>query len=394
MPVKKWWRTPDRAGKLEVPAVCLGNALGGCGSGTVPLWVAATIASGLLSTSRVGWLASGELFSMAVSALAVSAWGRRGNPRTIAAVSASAAVIANVVSMFPMARTLVIGRLASGLAMGVLQASLTGVAARRPDAQRVLALMQAVFVLLASIILFVSPYLIGRFGAAGLFAVFAGIGMIALLGALVGLPATRAANPEVAYARSTLRLAPLLSCLALGTMIMGVNVIWVYIIAIGSALGMDAHTLGVVLAFVLPLAMLGPIAAHRLSERIGLLCPLVFGLVLMAIDGFFIVIAASPILFCIATSALIMAGFFCVPYAIAQVGRLDASGSFGSAAPVFMMIGNAMAPAIGSKLANAARFEALAVLTALCMALCIALFSVAAGLGYTKVVLRERDEAG
>jgi predicted MFS family arabinose efflux permease len=383
-----------RTGRLELPAICLGNALGGCGSGTIPLWVAATVGGGLLSTSRVGWLASGELFSMAISALAVSAWGQRASPRAIAAVTASVAVVGNVVAMFPTADTLVIGRLLSGLAMGALQASVTGVAVRRPDGQRALALMQAAFVLLASVVILVFPDLVGRFGVAGLFGIFAGVGLIMLVASLIGLPVATISTTVATRARSPLKLPPILGCLALGIMILGVNSVWVYIIAIGNALGIDAHTLGVVLAVVLPLSMLGPLAAHRIGERVGLLRPLVFGLALMAMDVFFLVSSASPVLFCITTSALIMLGFFCVPYAVALLSRLDASGRFASAAPAFMMIGNAIAPALSGKLAGAARFEALAVLACSCMALSVVLFSVSAGLGHVKVALRDGGKAG
>jgi hypothetical protein len=379
--------------RLEVPAVCLGNALGGCGSGTIPLWVAATIGGGLLSTTRVGWLATGELFSMAVSALAVSAWGRRGSPRAIAATAASVVAVGNVIAMFPAADTLVIGRLLSGVAMGALQASVTGVAARRSDAQRVLALMQAALVFLASVVLFVSPELIGRFGAAGLFGVFAGVGVMTLVAALAGLSSAPAASsPGVTHTTSALKLAPILGCIALGIMALGQSIVWVYIVTIGNALGIGKHTLGVILAIVLPLGMLGPIAAHRLGERVGLLWPLLLGLALMATDELFIVTADSPILFCLTTSALIMLGFFCAPYAIALLSRLDVSARFSSAAPAFLMIGGALAPALGSKLAGAGRFETLAILAASCMGLSLVLFSAAAGVDDTKVRLDEGSE--
>ena len=384
----------DLTAKLEVAAVCLGNALAGCASGTIPLWVAVTIDSRLLSTSRVGWLASGELMLMAVSAVAVSAWGRRSGPRTTAAIAASVTVVANVVAMFPVASTLVIGRLLSGLGMGALQASVTGVAARRPDAQRVLALMQAALVFLVSVVLFVSPDLIGQFGAASLFAIFSGVGLMTFVATLIGLPTLTVSAAVDVRATSALRLAPILGCVALGTMVLGQNTVWVYIIAIGTALGITPHTLGIVLAVVLPLAMLGPIAAHRLGERVGLFWPLLIGLVLMAVDVFFIVIATSPILFCITTATLITTAFFCAPYAIALVGRLDASGRFSSAAPAFAMTGGAIAPALSSKLAGAARFEALALLAASCMAASMLLFFAAAGLGVTKLTLQERPEVG
>jgi predicted MFS family arabinose efflux permease len=365
---------------LEVAAVCLGYTLAGCASGTIPMWVAASIEGGLLSTLHVGYLASGELSFMAISALAVSALGRRVSPRTLAAVAASVAVAANIVAMSPAAATLVIGRLLSGLAMGALQATIIGVAARKPDAQRVLALMQVVFVSLVSVVLLVSPYLIGRFGAAGLFAILVGIGMVSLVAVLIGLPAAAASGPVVTRATGTVKLVPVLACVALGIMALGQNTVWAYIVTIGKALGIDAHTLGGVLALVLPLAVLGPIAAHRLGERVGLLWPLLFGLVLMVIDSFLIVGAASPILFCITTLGFIMSALFCTPYAIALLSRLDLSGRFSSAAPAFLMIGGAMAPALGSKLAGTARFEALAGVAASCIALSMVLFSAAAGL--------------
>jgi predicted MFS family arabinose efflux permease len=275
-----------------------------------------------------------------------------------------------------------------------MQASVTGVAARRPDAQRVLALMQAAFVLLASVILFVSPYLVGRFGAAALFGILACVGVVTLVVSLTGFPADIVLDPVAPRATSGLKLPPILGCIALGMMILAVNTVWVYIITIGNSLGIDAHTLGIALAVVLPVAMFGPVAAHGLGERAGLIWPLLSGLVLMAVDCFLVVMAASPIVFCITTSALIMGGFFCAPYAIALISRLDPSGSFSSAAPAFMMIGNAIAPALGSRLAGAARFEALAVLGASCMALSIVLFSVAVGLDDTRIPVREGGKTG
>jgi predicted MFS family arabinose efflux permease len=383
-----------RIRRFEVPAICLGNALGSCAAGTIPLWVAATLKSGWLSSSRIGWLASGELLAMAISALAVSVWGRRTKPRTVAVIAALVAATANVIAMLPMAEALIIGRLLSGFGKGALQGTLTGIAARRPDAQRVLALMQAVFVLLASLLLVVSSDLVDRFGVAGLFGIFASVGVMSFAGALIGLPASSVPDISVTSVARTRRTAPILACLALGMMILGVNTIWVYIVTIANSLGIESHTVGVVLAVVLPLAMLGPAAAHRLGERAGLLRPLLIGLTLMAMDGFFIVTAAPPFLFCVATSVLVMFGFFCVPYAIALLSRVDASGSFASAAPAFMMIGNAMAPALGGKLAGAGRFEAVALLSASCMALSIALFCAAVGLGAANMVLRQRGEAG
>jgi len=130
--------------------LCLGYAIGGCDNSGIRLWVAALVKSGSLSSAQVGWLASGELFSLAIGVLAISASGSRINARWVAAIGAATLAAANCLALFPSTQTLVIGRLLSGLASGAVQASVIGIATRRPDAQRMLALMIAATVVLMS----------------------------------------------------------------------------------------------------------------------------------------------------------------------------------------------------------------------------------------------------
>lgn len=374
-----------RIARLEVPALCIGNAVGSCGAAVIPLWVAAVLKTGALSTTEVGWLASGELSALAISVLAVSAWGKHGSPRRVAAFAASAVVAANVVAMLSAVQTLVIGRLLSGLAWGALLASVTGGAARRLDAQRVLALMQAAMLVLTSVVYLVSPMLLGRFGPAGLFAILAGLGVVMLSAALVGLSDAATTASVVVRAASVHILPPIIGCVALATAYIGQNTIATYIIVIGNAHGIDARTMSIVLAIAAPLAMLGPFAAHRLGERLGLLRPLILGQLLLAIDILCLVRAASPILLCLSTAAFSLLAVFSVPYAITLLSRLDASGRFASAAPAFMLVGAAIGPALGSKIIDTTGFQTLALVAASCITVGIALFMVAASLGDIKV---------
>jgi len=279
--------------------------------------------------------------------------------------------------MLPSVQALVIGRLLSGLAMGALLASATKIAACRRDAQRVLTLMQALGILLMSAIYFVSPALFGRFGSAGLFATFSIVGSVMIVAALVGLP--RATDtPPVTYLAGSRVLSPLLACLALAIVYAGHNSIWTYIVSIGATLGFDARTVGTVLAVAPPLALLGPLAAHLIGERAGLLRPILVSLGLLAINIWFLVDATSQILFCIYTAALHVWMLFCMPYAIALLGRLDSTGRFASSAPAFMMGGGAAGPALGARIISADRgFHALALVAALTVMAGIVLFSLA-----------------
>src|ERR1700682_4292164 len=126
---------------MEVPALCLGNAVGFIGAGSIPLWVAALLKADRLSAIQVGWLASGESFCLAGGVLATSAWGRRASPRHIAVTAAAVIAMANAIAVFPWVEALIVGRLLSGFAMGALLAPVTRIAVRRSDAQRVLSLM-------------------------------------------------------------------------------------------------------------------------------------------------------------------------------------------------------------------------------------------------------------
>jgi predicted MFS family arabinose efflux permease len=333
----------------------------------------------------VGWLASGELFSITISVLVMAVWGNRVSPRRLAAVAALAAIVANLVAMYPSVKTLVLGRLLSGLALGAVVASIVGVAARRPDAQRAFSVMQTATVLLMSVIYFMAPSLIDRFGLSGLFAVLAGVSAAALVTALVGLPAVVVVPTVAARALTGRKFAPLMGCLALAIVFAGQVTVTTYIITIGNELGFDTHTMGTLLAIAIPLAMIGPLAAHGLGERLGLLRPLLLGLALLAIDILFLVNAASPILFGVLMATDFLLPLFCVTYALALLSRFDASGRFATAAPAFMMIGGAVGPALGSRLIGTTGFETLALVAASCMVAGIALFAIAACLTDVKV---------
>jgi predicted MFS family arabinose efflux permease len=149
--------------------------------------------------------------------------------------------------------------------------------------------------------------------------------------------------------------------------------------------------MGNMLAFILPLAVLGPAAAHMLSERQGLLRPLFFGLFVVAVDFFLLVNARSPVLFCAYVAVLYIAAMFFWSYAIALVGRVDSSGRFASAVPAFMMIGGAGGPALGGKLIGMFSFQALAVMAALCVIVGMWLFILTPRLAAIKVpVLAQR----
>ena len=360
----------------EILALCLGNALGFMTSGAIPLWVDAEIKGGSLMATWVGWLASGELFAMAVGVLCLSVW--RAPPKRTAIIASIGAIAANLIATLTMPWTLALGRIASGLALGAVLSSVNRVAARRPDAQRVLSLMQAGMVVLVSVAFLAGPALIARFSVSGLFGLYAAISAFMVLAAF-GLPDRvqgDAAYPA-AQGQNRFALQAVVACIALGIAFLGHNDLWAYIVTIGKGLGIEAHALGTALALVPPLAMLGPIAAHRLGNRAGLLPPLIVALAIYIADAFVLIRAENVIVFCMTASVINIVMLFITPYSIALIGRLDPTGRFAGAAPAFMMIGGSIGPAVGSRLVGAGRFNPLALVASVSIAVSMTLFALA-----------------
>jgi predicted MFS family arabinose efflux permease len=370
-----------RVSKAEVVTLCLGNALGFCGPAVMPLWVAYLMHGDLIAPRHVGWLASCELFLIAMGSLLISTARRAPAPRIVGAVAGAAVVIANILASFTDIRCLIAGRLLSGLSMGALLGVVNGVAARRADAHRVLALMQGSMVALLSVIYFAAPTLMGRYGLAGLLLNFVIVGTLFSVAAWMALPPSAARYVGSPTSGQSRWLAPTMGCLGLSGALISQNTVWTYIIAIGADRGFDSRTMGTLLALCGPLYMLGPIVARLLGERSGLKPPLLAALAIIALDLLLIPHIHSLVVFGICTTMLNALILFSVPYAITLLGRLDPTGRFSSAAPAFMMIGAAVGPALGSNMAVAGRFTPLVTLAAAIAVGSIILFQLATSVG-------------
>ena len=372
--------------RFELPALCIANTLSACSIGAQSLWVAALVRSGSLSISAVGSLASGELFTSAIASLAVSAWGQRASPRRMAVVASALATIANLVAMVPSLPALVMGRLLAGVAVGTLVANIYGIAARRQDAQRVFSIMPAAAIAAAGGMYFISGTLIGRYGPAGLFALLACLSAASLAATLRGLSDLSAVSAapgstQIRLTRDAVKTAPLLASLALLATVIGLSPIGPYVVLIGSKSGVSVGTIGTILGVTTPLVIAGSLAARALGERVGLLSPLLFSIVALAIDLCFLVIAGSPIPFSLCLAVYFLSGGFFNPYAMALLSRTDPSGRFASAAPAIFLVGSAAGPKIGSTIISLWSFQMLAPFTATLLIIGVCLYSIAARVG-------------
>jgi predicted MFS family arabinose efflux permease len=356
-----------------VLALCLGQAIGAAAETVQPIWVAAILKSGSLTTSQVGWLASAELFFVATGALAVSLFARRSAPRSLMLVAALLVAVFNTVALGSGYVPLVIGRLLSGVGSGMLLALVLRVAVRRKQAQRLLAGMQLTVVLLAIVLFLISPNLIDRFGHRGLFAVLAMIGVAELVAAAFGLrhisgSPTKASN----HSRPSL-LAPILICVGIAVVNCAFTTVWTFIVTIGTDLGFTGRSVSHAVALAQPAALIAPAVATILGERVGVLRPMLGSLVVVAAAAFLLLSASSALWFGAFVAVVIFGATFYVPYVLTFLGRADRSGSIVSAAPVTFLIGAAVGPTLGAHLLSHS-FNSIAVVSALLFLAAIPLF--------------------
>jgi predicted MFS family arabinose efflux permease len=345
----------------EIAAIALGNTVGASVGAAQILYVAAIIRAGALTPVEVGWIASAELLANALSALIGAAWFQGRSPRMMAVGAALVVAASNGVAMAPSMSIFVVARIVSGAAMGTLLAACVGVAARKQHSQRTFATMQIISVCLNSAYFFLSTWLVDRLGLRGIFAY---IIVLAIASALVSANhlsiAGWNATPSATTAAATAKRAPFLACLAMATVAMGMTSVATFFAVIGNDLGLNNRVMSVLLGATLPLGLIGSFSARLLSDRFGLIRPLLCALLLIASVYPFLVRASSPIAFSTCLSVLDMAAFFYIPYAYALISHFDPSGRFASASSAFIMLGGAVGPALGAHLISLSHLSILA----------------------------------
>jgi len=344
-------RSSERALKpAEVALLCIGSSAGMCGALTVPLWVGAIIGAGLLPASVVGGLASAQAFAMGVGIFGVVAFTPRLRLRWVFIALGLLSSGANLIAMLGTFPSLLFGRVISGLAAGALLAIMTRVGASRPNAQRVLALMEIAAVALGSIVYFIAPNITQVFGAPGIFALLVVVGLLTAVSSVLPAPAfddASAVRQRRPGRATTHWVAAATLAVGWAMVLVAQSSVSTYIVTIGDKLGIHGQVMGAVLSIALPAAALGPVLGHWLGVRLGHYLPIMLGQAALAINLAWLPHAsAHPVFQALAVGLNLWVGFG-GPYVGALFGRLDKSGRFAGASPAIGMAGATIGSGLG-----------------------------------------------
>lgn len=281
---------------------------------TAPAVAAQLASEWQLTPAEIGYLFSAELGAMSLATLPAWWWMSRLNWRRVALCACAVFLVANLVSAaVSQYETLLIARFIASLAGGTLMILCISCAAGTANPSRVYAFWVLGQLLLGMVGLLVLPALFASFGLKVVYLILAAI-MLCCLPLVPAFP--QRFQPMSASSRQSPAAAPRRKLCA----------VWTFIGTIGSAAGLTAAQIGMVLAAATVCGIIGAggaaLRGTRRPDRIPVW--LGYGLLILSI----VLLVSHPLLVRFALAALLFkfTWTFVLPFILARVAGLDNNG--------------------------------------------------------------------
>jgi predicted MFS family arabinose efflux permease len=330
----------------ETTAVIVAALLGEYSLLIMPFIVTAMMQGYGLNELDAGNLVSVQLLTMGIAGILVSYSFRRVPARFIVTGAAIVIVGANALCAFGATNsTLVTGRSLTGLGEGSLMAAAGAIAAGVANPHRLFSLLGLVIAGVAAAALIVTPFLFDAVGPRGVFWLLA-CSPLAALATVRWLPKRAIVGDDVPKL-GALRISgalPVLSAFAL--LWIGASALWVFAELIGAQQGLSLGQVGTCLAIAQVAGILGPLAAHRYGDRLGLPVSIAVGSAVMAVAGLVMIYGNGSLTYTAATSFLSIGSMFLAPCFRSLMARIDGAGSVVAMSVAFYTFGFGVAPAL------------------------------------------------
>jgi predicted MFS family arabinose efflux permease len=330
----------------ESAAIMVAALLGEYSLLIMPFIITAMMQSYGLDESSAGNLISVQLVSMGIAGILVSYLLRHVPARRI--VIGAAVFIAGANALCAIgagAPTLLVGRCLSGLGEGSMMAAAGAIAAGVSNAHRLFSLLGLAIAGVAAAALILTPFLFEILGPRGVFWLLA-CSPLAALAAARWLPDKVAAGADVPKlgAFKVRGATPVLASFAL--LWVGASALWVFAELIGAAHGLSLGQVGSYLAAGQVAGIVGPLAAARFGEQLGLRASIAGGSAVMAAAGLVMVYGSGAACYAGGAAFLSIAVMFLAPCFRSLMARLDATGSVVAMSVAFYTFGFGLAPAL------------------------------------------------
>ncbi|MDB5581477.1 MAG: hypothetical protein JWR80_6653 [Bradyrhizobium sp.] len=317
-------------------------------TGLLPLLVDGFVRVGGLSPQAAGLCITAEMLGQAVGAALVFFLTRRVDSRYLLAATLLLILAGNAITIAPLsfpflltARAIAgIGGGMSGVCMGLL--------AQTGGAERNIASVNAVTIIICGILGANAPTLYHLIGATGIFAALAGIALLCTL----LLPFVPRARPETTQntvgksSPSKIILTALLSLSFFAAVIM----FWSYAGQIGASHGMSVDVVSTAVSIGwLVGGLCGSAAVILLANRVPHIASVIISACGLSIVTWAALYVTSPTGLAIALAGLVFFWLFMYPVQMGILSQVDPSGRLSILAFFFQLLASALGPAIGGE---------------------------------------------
>ncbi|MDR3099626.1 MAG: MFS transporter [Paraburkholderia sp.] len=342
-----------------------GQVVGGLVAQMSPFMIGGLMSGFSLSERDAGLVVSVELFTLAVTAVAIAPLLPRFSDRRVSLAAITLALLAQSASIFSASLPLLtLLRGLAGIGEGALYAvSLSVVASRCRNPDKVYGYFQVAWAV-GSIALFpIGGYLTAAFAQRGIFALMAGV-TLALAPLLLLIPDARA-NGGAGAARAPAPTAPtfvpgVMTLAAIGLYLIASSAIYAFSAPLGKRAGLDTSTVGYVLTVATLVGIAGAGAATAINVRWGRAIPISsffagFALVVLALC-----FSRDPAVYVVALIGSVVIYYFSMPYLFGLAAALDRSGRWAATAGSAWLTGFAAGPLFAGGIIAEAGYEGLA----------------------------------
>jgi len=345
----------------------------------LPAMIGVLVDNAGMSESLAGWSASINFLASAVVGLLMAVRIHHMNLRQVATFALALAVIADLVSGFTAGNTTFFfaARAVAGLLLGAAYITSVSSFARYDGYERGFGLFVTLQFIISGLGLYIVPVYADAMGAKGLFGLFAGMDVIALLLARF-LPSEKAAEPGHGISGSELKIlmtaSAILAIVGFAVFEAANNAQFAYIERFGVALEISDQQVGVALLIASLVGIPGAFSIVIVGQRFGTLSPLVLG-ISIAIGGLLVLLNAESYgAYFFGGCCMGFSWAFCLPFIQSLLATIDRKGSAISAGTSFSTFGSAFGPGIAATVVAGGKYSNVFLLSIGLFVLTLALF--------------------
>lgn len=319
----------------------------------LPILVGAIVDQLGYDRSMIGWIASFNIFGIALGGLiATLLIGKKPLVR-IVQVGLVGLLVLDGLSVFVVQATPMLAiRFISGIFGGLAYAGALAAFSGLKNPIKAYGVYVVVYCIWSGVILMTLPYLIGLFGLAGGFGVLVFMALLSLLGSNV-IPqlAANIKEKEIISLKTLLsQKEVLLALLGYFTLQIGGGTIWAYVERIAKEAGLEAALTGQLMGLSSILAIIGGLLVFKIGDSKGLKLPILTGVVGMALGAALLFWANNPLIYLGAISLFGGAWSIAIPYFQQIQAKFDPTGKVVSLGTIVNTMGRGTGPAMAALL--------------------------------------------